>query len=59
MTGLFRKSDTLAQWTDVYADMLANIIAGKMNLKEAAIYAGEKIGFDVEASVEEANSKVG
>lgn len=42
----------LPGWVDVYADMLASIIAGKKTLKEAAVDAGKKIGFDVKQSAE-------
>jgi len=44
---LTRKSKVLPAWVDVYSDMLANIISGKMTLKEASLDAGKKIGFNV------------
>jgi ADP-ribosylglycohydrolase len=59
VVALTRKSKVLPAWVDVYADMLASIIAGKKTLKEAAVDAGKKIGFDVKQSAEAAWNRTG
>lgn len=56
---IFRKSTTLDHWVNLYTELLASVLLGKKTAKEAAVEAGEKIGFDVVGSVEAANEKSG
>ncbi|TNV78013.1 hypothetical protein FGO68_gene5372 [Halteria grandinella] len=56
---LFRKSTTLDHWITLYTELLTNVLLSKKSAKEAAVEAGEKIGFDVVGSVEAANEKAG
>ena len=54
-----RKSKALPVYVEIYADMLASVIAGKQSLKEAVVEAGKKIGFDVKKSAEAAWARAG
>ena len=59
IVALTRKSKVLPAWVNLYADMLASIISGKKTLKQAAVEAGQKIGFDVKDSADSAWARVG
>lgn len=59
VVALTRKSKVLPGYVDIYADMLASIIAGKKTLQEAVVEAGKRIGFDAKGSAEQAWACVG
>jgi hypothetical protein len=59
VNGLFRKSDTIDKYVDLYLTMLSQVLLKKQTLREAALEAASKIDFDIETSVELANEKAG